>query len=270
MISPTTRTGIKGYLEGFIQAMIDEWKPLIGDPRRPRSRPINPKKGDSKPFHEAILPSGILAINEFERSFSTKLGASFEEAAKLIAAQTNPMAVRQHTVSGMIYTEAVAMIESFCKGLDQHGWSGTYSQIVKKVIAVDSGPKEPRSVIMDIYVQSPDGAETYFEIKSPKPNKGQCVEVTKRLLEARAITRDRAARVEALYAMAYNPYGPERASYKHSFALRYLDFPSMVILGTEFWERLGGRGTFAELLSIYQEVGHEKGPDLVDQLLAGY
>jgi hypothetical protein len=33
---------------------------------------------------------------------------------------------------------------------------------------------------------------------------------------------------------------------------------------------VGGKGTYEELLSIYQEVGKEKGPDMLDQLVLGY
>lgn len=44
----------------------------------------------------------------------------------------------------------------------------------------------------------------------------------------------------------------------------------MVLLGREFWDLLGGTGTYNELLSIYVEVGKEKGPDIVDRLMADY
>jgi hypothetical protein len=33
---------------------------------------------------------------------------------------------------------------------------------------------------------------------------------------------------------------------------------------------VGGPGTYEEVLSIYQEVGKEKGPDMLDQLALDY
>lgn len=33
---------------------------------------------------------------------------------------------------------------------------------------------------------------------------------------------------------------------------------------------MGGPGTYEEVLGIYQEVGQEKGPDMLDQLAMGY
>jgi hypothetical protein len=44
----------------------------------------------------------------------------------------------------------------------------------------------------------------------------------------------------------------------------------MVLLGPEFYDSLGGSGTYRELLSIYVDVGRGKGPDIVDRLMADY
>ncbi len=65
--------------------------------------------------------------------------------------------------------------------------------------------------------------------------------------------------------MAYNPYGA-RANYKHSFAVKHLDMKNQILLQEEFRDIVGGKGTFAELLQIYREVGQEKGRQVMDQL----
>ncbi|MSQ22303.1 MAG: TdeIII family type II restriction endonuclease, partial [Dehalococcoidia bacterium] len=106
------------------------------------------------------------------------------------------------------------------------------------------------------------------EMKSPKPNKDQCTRVTSRLLLVHAIKRAGFGSVKTYYAMTYNPYGELRSSYHHDFALRYLDMEHQVLIGQEFWDFIGGTGTYAALLDIYREVGHEKGPELIDLLLA--
>lgn len=69
--------------------------------------------------------------------------------------------------------------------------------------------------------------------------------------------------------MAYNPYGVCRDDYKHSFSLQYLDMKNEVLLGDEFWQIIGGEGTYAELLDIYREVGREKTKAMMDALLFG-
>jgi hypothetical protein len=49
-----------------------------------------------------------------------------------------------------------------------------------------------------------------------------------------------------------------------------MDLSNEVLLGSEFWDIVGGEGTYDEILDIYQEVGREKGPDMLDQLALGY
>ncbi len=58
--------------------------------------------------------------------------------------------------------------------------------------------------------------------------------------------------------------------YSHSFGNNYLDMENQVLLGREFWEYVGGPGAQEELLEIYQEVGREMGPDMIERLALGY
>lgn len=44
---------------------------------------------------------------------------------------------------------------------------------------------------------------------------------------------------------------------------------NQVLLEDEFWNIVGGKGTFAELLAVYREVGAEKGRQVMDQLAYG-
>ncbi len=268
MIRPETRQLIKGHLEGFIQGLIERTKPCE-NPKLPRPTKTFSKNGDVKPFHEAILPAGIIAVTEFERSFSTKLGSTFEEAARLIAAQHGFEAKRQYRLAGSVPAAAVDEIERLTKRIDEHGWSGEYSDAVKLVTSA-KGSGTQRRQLLDLYIRKPDGTEAFFELKSPKPNKGQCLEVISRLLHVHAIKQAGPPAVQTYLAMAYNPYGGDRSSYNHSFTLSYLDFKTMMLVGEEFWSYVGGEGTYEELLDIYRAVGREKGPDLVDQLALGY
>ncbi len=38
-----------------------------------------------------------------------------------------------------------------------------------------------------------------------------------------------------------------------------MDLEEEVLIGKEFWDMVGGNGTYEEILSIYQEVGKAKG-----------
>jgi len=271
MITKNTRQSIKGYLEGFIQGMIDEKTENGFDPKKLRPLRKESKKGDLKPFHESLLPDGLLRITEFERSFSTKLGTTFEECARLIALDNHKNAERGKRVTGQISLKAIKRIEEIISEIGNGGMKSSYPEFAEEIVKIaGDGESVERASIADLYIEQKDGTEIFIEIKSPKPNKGQCLEATGRLLQIYGITYKKYPKVKAYYATAYNPYGVEKETYKHSFVINYMDLDDEVLLGKEFWDLVGGPGTYEEILEIYQEVGREKGPDMLDQLALGY
>ena len=271
MITKQTRQTIKGFLEGFIQGIVDEKTDSGFDPRELRPLRRESKKGDLKPFHESLLPDGLLAITEFERSFSTKLGTTFEECARLVALGNHERAERGHRVTGRISLEAIGRIEEIVNEIGTGGMKSSYPEFVREIVGIaGNGESEERRSIADLYIVQKDGTELFIEIKSPKPNKGQCLESTSRLLQIHGLTHERYPNARAFYATAYNPYGIDKSAYKHSFVRNYMDLENEVLLGKEFWDLIGGEGTYEEVLGIYQEVGREKGPDMLDQLALRY
>ena len=265
-----TKTAIKGFLEAFIEGIIQAFESMDMDPRKPRGLSPESPDGKRKPFHQAILPHGILTISEFERSFSTRLGTTFEEAARLIALQNFADAERGYAVTGTVSQGAASEIERLVEASTSGYIKGRFPEFVEKVLAADDGPTREMTQIADLRIVHSDGNETFFEIKSPKPNKGQCDEVTQRLLRMHAIRRTGPPRVRAFYEMAYNPWGSAPETYAHTFGNNYLDMNNQVLLGRQFWEYVGDANTEKELLEIYQQVGREKGPDMIDRLALGY
>lgn len=270
IIKQETRHKIKGFLEGFIQGLIEEHKKQPITQMTPGTSRRVSKQGNFKPFHEALLPEGILRINRFERSFSTKLGTTFEEVARLIAQDYHAEAKRGYAVRGNVSTEAIRTIESIINSIDSGGMKKDFHDLVNEVFGTSTVGGETRTRIADLYLKSRNGEEYYFEIKSPKPNKGQCLEATARLLQIHAIERLAPPQLNTFYAMAYNPYGDDKKEYNHSFAKNYMDLKNQVLIGKEFWDLVGGAGSYEKVLEIYQEVGKEKGSDMIDQLALNY
>lgn len=270
MISQQTRSQIKGFLEGFMQGLVIEHKTPVRKASDIRPTRIYSAKPDIKPFHEALLPEGILRINEFERSFSTKLGTTFAESARLIAKDHYAQAVREYRVEGKISRDAIRIIEALVDEIGANGMKRSYLDMVGGVLIAKGPPEIDRVRRADLYLQDTTGNEIFFEIKSPQPNKGQCLEVADRFLSIHALRRAGPPAVKTYYAMAYNPFGMEKASYNWSFATRYLDINNQVLIAKEFWDILGGADTYEELLDIYREVGREKGRDVLDQLALDY
>ncbi|HID85182.1 MAG TPA: TdeIII family type II restriction endonuclease [Anaerolineales bacterium] len=269
-IAPETKAEIKGYLEGFIRGLIEQHRAAKrrSSLRQAKQSGHSPG-GELKPFHEAILPAELLRASTFERSFSTRLGNTFEECARLIARQRFPVVERGYRTMGKVSFAADAKIEEIINRLQRarHHTPLNFLEWVEEVLRAESEAVVQRRIVADLYLRDEKGFEYFFELKSPRPNKGQCLEVTQRLLRAHALRRAPRPQVQAFYAMAYNPYGEDREDYAHSIALNYLDMEHEALLGREFWEFLGGEGTYEELLNIYCEVGNEHGKALLDALL---
>ena len=265
-MNSATRTAVKQYLQSFLQRMIDDVRESSLDPTKLRPVRTESPDGDLKPFHESVLPDGILRIQEFERSFSTKLGTTFEEVARVVGAAHHAEAERGYEVCGPISAAALARIEAIINRVRVRGEApASFPQLVASVLKAGRGTPSERRCIADLYLRAKDGAEFFFEVKSPKPNKGQCLEATSRLLQIHAIRGATRPKVNAFYAMAYNPYGARR-DYTHGFAKHYMDFDEQVVIGAEFWDIVGGRGTYDEVLKIYREVGLKQGPAVLKHL----
>jgi len=106
---------------------------------------------------------------------------------------------------------------------------------------------------IDLWIRTHDGAQHFLDIKSEKPNKGQCTEVKERLLTAFAIRRHEDS--HWWWGIPYSPYGS--GQYRHSYALPFFDFANEVRVGKAFWDFVGGQDTYEELLAIYLRVGSE-------------
>ena len=206
------------------------------------------------PFHDALVP-GIRILNE--RSFSTRLGNLHERVANVIAAEVHAEVRQAMDLTGTIpvlsrefITQRIAQLER-----RQASPSALYE---RDQIRAHFGNEVQAGTRIDLWIRTHSGAQHFFEIKSGKPNKGQCIEMKERLLTAFAIRREEDS--YWWWGMSYNPYGS--APCGHNYALPFFDFSNEVKMGREFWDFLGGGGTFEQLLAVYEHVGEEFAPEI--------
>ena len=203
---------------------------------------------------------------EFERTFSTALGTSFEVAARVIGERRFSEAKNGEDFSGSVSPAARSAIDDILRDVRRDGMRVSYLDLVHKVVAAYVGASGSlEKVKVDLYLKDGRGQELFFEMKSPKPNKDQCVGTTEKLLLLHAIRRQGPPQVRTYYGMSFNPYGNSRSDYAHGPATRYLDMSHQVLMGKEFWDVVGGVGTYDEVLSIYREVGSEMIPEVISR-----
>ncbi len=211
----------------------------------------------AKPFHEALLPKTFARMSSFERLFSTLLGNSYERHSAIIAKTRFTKAELQHNTKGSMLETVDTEISDEIGRINQGRGLPNYFELVEKIVNMeerDSGKRVTRSVTSDLYLKSHNDEEIFFEIKSPKPNKEQCLNITRKHLWIHAMLKITQPKVKTYFAMAYNPYG-EGKEYKHSFATKHIDIKRQTIIGKQYWDFLGGGGTYEDLLEIYHKVG---------------
>ena len=113
------------------------------------------------------------------------------------------------------------------------------------------------TVKADLFFQDAKGAMYLFDLKTVKPNLSGFKDHKRTLLEWCAIklAQDPKAEIHTLIAIPYNPYEPE--PYQRWTLKGMLDLPNELKVAEEFWDFLGGKGAYEELLNCFERVGLE-------------
>ena len=108
-----------------------------------------------------------------------------------------------------------------------------------------------------MYVEEKISGKRYgFEIKAPLPNSDQTKVSKEKLLKLHSMEPRLVD--EAYFALPYNPYG-RREDYSWSFPGRWFNMKAdkVVLIGNEFWDKVGGPGTYQAFIDAVNELGPE-------------
>jgi hypothetical protein len=179
--------------------------------------------------------------------------------AQFVASQYHPVVERNFLVSGHIQPASSAHINTilFAMNRRQPRRIPNRARDIEEVLTVQSPGGAEDQVRSDLFVQTRDGRELYFEIKTPDPNKRTCVDMKKDILTIMALRKGH--RAEAYAACGYNPFG-EDVPYTDGRVRQFLEIGEDFLVGRSFWAKIGDSGTYHELLGIAVQVGQEIQP----------
>ncbi|MCA0348170.1 MAG: TdeIII family type II restriction endonuclease [Bacteroidetes bacterium] len=215
----------------------------------------------SKPIYAALVPDEIFKGSHFERRFVTPFGGVWEKLAQVVALEIHGECYVGHTISGNIKSDRLRRIQEVLNGLE-------YSTKLKakakpdwdeelKYILEGKGELIPVSVICDIFVNNKKtGSKLAFELKGPLPNSDQTKVSKEKMFKLLAMDSPQVA--EAYFALPYNPYG-KKEDYKWGFPMRWFNMhnDSSVLIGNEFWDLIGGKGTYQNFIKEINTLGNE-------------
>jgi len=214
----------------------------------------------SMPFHTRLLGKDRLALYSFIHSLNTNFGTSIFEPVGLVLAQNSfKMATSQASAGNQISEGAQNEIQKIIDGLTIAAVPPNKKEEIEKIRKVCQSGKmiKVRPTRVDLMFESKEGEYFLFDIKTSKPNAGGFKEFKRTLLEwvAVILSKNPKAKVNTFIAIPYNPYEPE--PYSRWTIRGMLDLDNELKVAEEFWNFLGGKGTYKDLLDCFEKVGIE-------------
>ena len=219
----------------------------------------------SMPFHTRLLGTDRLALFSFIHSLNTNFGTTiFEPVAKTLAAK-NFKAVHSQAKAGDKISEAAhKVIQDIMDNLTAAGSTPNKTKEIEAIrkVCQKGKMKKVKPTLVDVWVESKSGELFLFDIKTAKPNAGGFKEFKRTLLEwvAAVLANNPKAKINTIIAIPYNPYEPK--PYSRWTMRGMLDLDNELKVAEEFWDFLGGKGTYKELLGCFERVGIELRPEI--------
>ncbi len=246
---------LKNSIQSVINALMERVmkKVLFSDPF------LGDKFRAEKPLYAALVPEEIFKGSHFERRFVTPFGGAWEKLATVAAKHGLGHAEAGYIVHGQIGELRLRRINEVLNRLE-HGltatgkvrpdWDAELDYICKA-----KGRQIPVSVVCDLFITNPQTNKKYaFELKGPLHNSDQAKVSKEKVLKLHAM--EPRAVDEAYFCLPYNPYG-KREDYTWSHPARWFNMKedAVVLIGDEFWDKIGGAGTYQAFQTAVNEIG---------------
>ena len=214
---------------------------------------------NNMPFHYRLLGKDRMALFSFIHSLNTTFGTSiFEPVAETLASLEFPFAQKQFVVGDEISEQAQNEIQHIMNELTIGGNPDKINEIERiRKVCIKGKINKLKTVKVDLFVKGNDESIHLFDLKTAKPNISNFKDFKRTLLEWVAIYlfKHPDAKVNSYIAIPYNPYEPK--PYERWTLKGMLDLDNELKVAEEFWDFLGGKGTYLELLNCFERVGIE-------------
>lgn len=221
---------------------------------------LEEKHHASKPLYAALVPDEIFKGSHFERRFVTPFGGVWERLALVVANETHKTCMKGHIISGTVGEESLRRIQEVLNKLEhskgKHKIRPDWHKELAYIIEGRGNPI-PTEVICDIYIDSATTGKKYmFELKAPLPNSDQTKVSKEKMFKLLAMNEKLID--YAYFALPYNPYG-KKEDYDWAFPKRWFNMceDESVLIGDEFWELIGGTGTYANFINEINGLGKD-------------
>lgn len=217
-------------------------------------------KKSGNPFIDIIFGK-YSNIKSFIHGMATTLGSDYEIIARKIA-NSNPVFTecKKFALIGKISDSESAVIKSLAKDLEEKKRSSDYNEEIKLIYGVDDKNIKSTKITIDLYIKDKKGKEYFIEMKGPDPNKKEVRAAKEDLLNVVAMKKrdislkDFHNKVAIIFGVYYNNNEEDYENWKVS---PMFESGKGLFVQEEFWDFLGGKGTFKEIIEVITEVREE-------------
>lgn len=221
-------------------------------------------ESDNMPFHYRLLGKDRMALFSFIQSLNTTFGTSiYEPVAKELAKPNFKLVETQYKLGNIITENAQKEIQKIINNLSMGDDVNKINETEKiRKLAQIGKENNLKSVNIDLFIIAKNNEVFMFDLKTVKPNKSGFISYKRTLLEWLAVYfyQNPKAKAHTIISIPYNPYEPK--PYVRWTMKGMLDLKQEVMVAEEFWDFLGGKGTYLELLNCFEQAGIELRPEI--------
>ncbi|MEW5986890.1 MAG: TdeIII family type II restriction endonuclease [Chloroflexota bacterium] len=216
----------------------------------------------TKPLYTALAPIEIFKGAHFEGRFVTLLENVWKDLAVTAAGFGLGYGVKDHRIFGKVKSGRLRRVAQVLNALGrpERGQTWTKPDWNSELAYVLAGRGEdiPVQIVCDVFVKDTTNDRKFaFELRKDPASNSDITKVSKeKLLKLHAMEPKQVD--GAYYALPYNPYG-RREDYSWSFPARWFNMKEdeVVLIGDEFWDKIGGLGTYQAFIAAVNEIGRE-------------
>ncbi len=222
------------------------------------------------PFQTRLLGKDRLAFYSFIYSLITNFGTTIFEPVAISLASNKFKVTKRHVKSGeQISEKAQYEIQKIMDNLTAAKDKPNKQKEVEMIRKVCQKGKinKLKTVKVDLFLQEKDDSIHLFDLKTAKPNISNFKDFKRTLLEWVAIFlyKNPKAKIHSYIAIPYNPYEPK--SYERWTLKGMLDLDNELKVAQEFWNFLGGKNAYEEILNCFERVGIKMRKEIDDYFL---
>lgn len=242
----------------------DRIKHLLKSVLRNKFKSHNPETFNM-PFHTRLLGKDKMALYNFIHSLNTNFGMTIFEPVACDIGKTLFTVKKQVSVGNIITRKAERVIQNIMNKLESGSAKPDRITEVEAVmdVAYDGETSEIKPAKVDLFLQREN--DVYLiDIKTAKPNRGGFKELKRTLLTwvAAYAYKNEGVNIHSMIGIPYNPYEPK--PYQRWTMAGMIDVKDELKVADEFWDFIGGHGSYNLLLEVFEEVGIEMKVEIDD------